>query len=96
MVGSRSLTAIVGLVVGLLISAAAWVYYDTLLLFVLLPFVPFLFRSRGSGTEPNEEPPPNAKTCPVCDFATVNPEYSHCPKHGRRLEEPREAEREYA
>jgi hypothetical protein len=82
MVGSRTLTAAVGLGVGLLVSLAAWVYFDTLLLFLVVPFVPFLFR-RGSGGDA-ERPP--ERRCPVCEFRTRSPEYDYCPRDGSRLE----------
>jgi hypothetical protein len=41
---SRTLTALVGLVGSLLISAVAWWYFDTLFVFLFVPFVPLLFR----------------------------------------------------
>ena len=82
MVGSRTLTAVVGLGLSLLVSLAVWVYFDTLLLFLLVPFVPFLFR-RGS-REDAERPP--ARSCPVCGFRTRSPEYDYCPRDGNRLE----------
>lgn len=78
MPGSRTATAVVGLVVGLAVSAAAWVAFDSLVLFLFVPFVPFLFR-RGD----RERPP--RRTCPTCGFATRDPEYEHCPRDGRRL-----------
>ncbi|MFC6718788.1 hypothetical protein ACFQGT_15125 [Natrialbaceae archaeon GCM10025810] len=39
---SRTVTAVVGLLLGLLVSVAAWIYFDTFLLFLFLPFVPLL------------------------------------------------------
>lgn len=94
MVGSRTVTAVVGLLLGLALSVAAWVYFDTLALFVLLPFVPLAFRWRTPGRRGvGSGPPP--KECPACGFETRNPEYSHCPRDGRRLMESRNAERDY-
>lgn len=79
MVGSRTLTAVVGLAVSLGVSVAAWVYFDTLLVFLLVPFVPFLFR-RSSNRSPE-------RRCRVCGFASRNPDYEHCPRDGTRLTE---------
>ena len=81
MVGSRTATAIVGLIASLLISAIAWAYFDTFLLFLLVPFVPFLFRRSGST--------PSVRECPTCGFRTTDPEFHHCPRDGTRLDETR-------
>ena len=83
MVGSRTLTAAVGLAIGLAISVLAWVYWDTLLLFVFLPFVPFLFWRPGSQCD---APTSHPRECPVCGFQTRNPEFEYCPRDGHRLE----------
>lgn len=80
MVSSRTATAAVGVALSLVVSAAAWVYFDTLALFLVVPFVPFLFR-RGR----SEERPP-AKRCPECGFETREPTFSHCPRDGTALE----------
>ena len=45
MVGSRTLTALAGLLVSLAVSVAVYVYTGSLLLFLVVPFVPFLFSS---------------------------------------------------
>lgn len=82
---SRLLTAAVGLVASLAISAALWLYFDTFLFFLFLPFVPFLFRGVGD----NERKEPTPRECPRCDFQTLNDEYDYCPRDGRRLEESR-------
>lgn len=79
MVSSRTATALVGLVVSVLVSVAGWVYFDTLLLFLVVPFVPLLFRRRG------DEGPP-VKRCPDCGFETREPTFSHCPRDGTPLE----------
>jgi hypothetical protein len=82
MVDSRTLTAATGLAIGVLVSVVAYVQYDTLLVLLFLPFVPILF---GRGTE--DETEPTVKECPVCSFRTTNPEFTHCPQDGHRLEE---------
>lgn len=81
MVGSRTATAATGLVVSLAISVAAWYFFDSLLLFLFVPFVPFLFRGGM------REARPSVRRCPTCDFETRNPEYTHCPRDGTRLED---------
>ncbi|UPW00599.1 hypothetical protein M0R88_00505 [Halorussus gelatinilyticus] len=44
--GSRTATAAVGLGASLAVSVAVWYYFDTLLVFLVVPFVPILFRRR--------------------------------------------------
>ena len=56
---SRTLTALIGLVLSLPISAAAWYYFDTLLLFLFVPLVPFLFRGSGDASDPRERGAPD-------------------------------------
>lgn len=80
MVGSRTATAIVGLLFSLVVSVAAWMLFDTLLLFLLVPFVPFLFRRR---TAENEVA---IRECPVCGFKTRTQSYEYCPHDGAELE----------
>lgn len=80
MVGSRTATAVVGLAVSLLVSVAAWYYLDTLVAFLLLPFVPILFRR-------SEEERPPARTCPSCGFRTRDPAFDYCPHDGTPLDE---------
>ena len=79
MVASRTATAAVGLLASLAITAVLWWYFETLLVFLFLPFVPFLFRSPGT-----DRPP--AKECPVCGFRTRDGEFDYCPRDGHRLE----------
>ena len=81
MVSSRTATAVVGLVASLAISAAAWVHFDTFLLFLAVPFVPLLFRRRG---DRDRRP---SRACPECGFRTRDPEFRHCPRDGAVLEE---------
>lgn len=80
MVGSRTATAAVGVVASLAVSVAAWYYFDSLVLFLLVPFVPFLFRGGGRDERPA------VRRCPECGFETRTPEYTHCPRDGVRLE----------
>lgn len=79
MVGSRTATAAAGLALSLLVSVAAWIYFETLLVFLLVPFVPLLFRRRDGGR-------PTSRRCPVCGFQTRVPEFTHCPRDGTELE----------
>lgn len=76
---TRALTALAGLAVGLAISVAAWVLWGTLLLFVLLPFVP-LFALRGRSVSGP------SRVCPVCGYRTRELDHEYCPKDGHRLE----------
>ena len=80
MVSSRLATAVVGVLASLAISVAAWVYLDTALLFLLVPFVPFLFRKARS----TEAPP--VRRCPRCGFESADPTFDYCPRDGTRLE----------
>lgn len=87
MVGSRLLTAAVGLVASLAVSVLLWVYFDTFLFFLFVPFIPFLFRGLDSDDDQREAQP---RECPQCGFQTRNDKYDYCPRDGRRLHEPRE------
>jgi len=80
MVSSRTATAAVGLLASLALSIALYAAFDTLLFFLVVPFVPFLFRG---GDEPDRPP---VRKCPVCGFRTRDPEYDYCPRDGHRLE----------
>ncbi|WP_128223247.1 hypothetical protein [Halobacteriaceae bacterium SHR40] len=82
MVGSRTVTAVVGIVGSLLLSAVLWWYFDTLFFFLFIPFIPFLLR--GSDRETRQ-----IRECPQCGFRTVEDQYEYCPKDGRRLEQQR-------
>lgn len=81
MVGSRTLTAVAGLLGSLALSVVAYVYFDTLLFFLFLPFVPLLFRRGGDGRTETT----SVKTCPACGYRTRDPEFSHCPRDGTSL-----------
>ena len=62
----------------LLISAVLWWQFNSLVFFLFVPFVPFLFR--GSREEPS------ARQCPTCGFRTRDRGYEYCPSDGTRLE----------
>ena len=81
MVSSRALTALVGVLVSLVLSAALWYYFDSLLFFLFVPFVPFLFRGSDEEQEVAE--------CPVCGYRTPDPDHDYCPRDGTRLERTR-------
>ncbi len=87
MVDSRLLTAAAGLAVSVAVSVLLWLYFETLLVFLFLPFIPFLFR----GVSEREQPAQSVRECPQCDFRTPNDEYDYCPRDGRRLQESRES-----
>ena len=91
MVGSRSLTALVGVIVSIALSALLYVYTGSLLFFLFVPFVPFLFMNRGERGGGSERPP--VRSCERCDFRTRNPAFEYCPKDGSRLYERGDAER---
>jgi hypothetical protein len=86
MVGSRTLTALAGLLVSLAVSVAVYVYTGSLLLFLVVPFVPFLFSSLPRDEAGTHEKRP-VKRCPSCDFRARDPEFDYCPRDGRRLRE---------
>ena len=77
MVDTRWFTALVGLVASVAISVLAWLYFDTFLLFLLIPFVPLLL---GRGSRPER------KRCPRCGFETDREGFDYCPRDGSRLE----------
>lgn len=90
MVGSRTMTALVGVIVSIALSALLYVYTGSLLFFLFVPFVPFLFINRSeSETEPRRPP---WRQCTRCDFRTRNPEFEYCPRDGSRLYERNDAE----
>jgi hypothetical protein len=86
---SRTLTALAGLAISLAVSVVAWVLFDSLLLLLFVPFVPFLFR-RGNGSDGasarSEHQRPSARTCPVCSYRSRDPREEYCPRDGHRLE----------
>ncbi|MFW6152923.1 MAG: hypothetical protein ACOC42_01050 [Halobacteriota archaeon] len=77
---SRYLVAGAGLGLSVLVSVLAWVVFDTLVLFLVLPFVPLVWwRLR-----PAE--PPSRRRCPRCGYSTTTPDHEFCPRDGSRLE----------
>jgi|AntDeeMetagen134_2_1112570.scaffolds.fasta_scaffold00017_4 hypothetical protein len=84
MPSSRIATAVAGLLVSLLVSAVRWWRFNTFVFFLLIPFVPFLFR--GSSRDASEE---TVRACPTCGFRTQNRGYDYCPRDGTRVEERR-------
>lgn len=77
---SRLLTATAGLLASLAVSALLYWQFDTLVVFLFVPFVPFLFL-RGD----RDRPPP--RRCPECGFSTVDDSVRYCPRDGAELEE---------
>jgi hypothetical protein len=82
-VSSRSVTALAGLLASLLLSVVLWWQFDTLAFFLFVPFVPFLFRGRGTEER-------SVRACPTCGFETTNDTYDYCPRDGARLTERRQ------
>ena len=85
MAASRTITALAGLVASLALSAAIYVATGSLLLFVFVPFIPFVL-SRSLGGRADEETAP-VRECPNCGFRARDPEFDYCPRDGRRLRE---------
>ncbi|WP_435346707.1 hypothetical protein [Haloarchaeobius sp. HRN-SO-5] len=81
MVDSRTATAVVGFLLSLLVSIVLWRYFGTVVFFLFVPFVPFLFR-RGRSAAGTER----VRSCPTCGFRTTDDSYSYCPRDGTRLE----------
>jgi hypothetical protein len=84
MVDSRTLTALAGVLVSIVLSVALYVYTGSLLFFLFVPFVPFLFRS-GRREDAVDRPP--VKACSRCGFQTRDPDFEYCPRDGSRLYE---------
>jgi len=84
-VSSRTTTALVGVTLSLAVSAALWYYFDSLLFFLFVPFVPFLFRGSGEDVT-GGRPGPEVAECPTCGYRTTDPEHDYCPRDGTRLE----------
>lgn len=83
MVSSRTATALAGVLLSLGASVALWYYFDTLLFFLFVPFVPFLLRGGGESDRH-----PEVAACPVCGYRTTDPGHDYCPRDGTRLERP--------
>ncbi len=74
---ARTATALFGLVGSLALSLILWWLFGTLLVFLFLPFLPFLFRGRDE---------PTVRRCPRCNFETRQEDYEFCPRDGERLQ----------
>lgn len=85
MVGSRTLTALAGLVISLAVSAVVWKVFGVPFLFFAVPFVPVLFSRRLRGGDGATERP--VRECPACGFRTADPRFDYCPRDGTRLDE---------
>lgn len=84
MVSSRTLTALTGLAVSIAVSIVLYWYTNSLVVFLFVPFVPFLFRGiTGDGERVSR---PERRECPECGYWTVDQEHEYCPRDGRRLE----------
>lgn len=83
MVASRTATALAGVLLSLAVSAALRYYFDSLLFFLFVPFVPFLLRGSGGA---GARSPSEIAECPVCGSRTADPEHDYCPRDGTRLE----------
>ncbi len=81
---SRTVTALVGVIVSLVLSAALYVYTGSVLFFLLVPFVPFLFTA---GRTTDSEPARETKQCGRCGFRTEDVSFEYCPYDGSRLYE---------
>ena len=90
MVRSRTVTALAGLAVGGTVSVAAWVFFETALFLLFLPFVPIIFGWGRSEDDDEQRRISTVRDCPECSFQTTEPAYDYCPRDGRRLRERRE------
>jgi uncharacterized paraquat-inducible protein A len=71
-------TAAVGLVASLAVSVAAYWLLDTLFVFLVVPFAPFLFRpSTDRAVE---------RVCDTCGYRTRSSAVAYCPRDGTELE----------
>lgn len=85
MVGSRTLTAAVGIAGSLVISALLWYVFGTAVFFLFVPVIPFLFRGldRRDGGEKRQV---STRTCPRCGFQTGEATFEYCPRDGSHLD----------
>jgi hypothetical protein len=79
MVSSRTATALAGLLLSLLVSAAVWYLFDFPFLLFAVPFVPVLFGRRGGDRA--------VRVCPTCGFRSADPSVAYCPRDGTELDE---------
>ena len=81
MVGSRTVMTLAGVLGSVVLSVLLYAYTGSILLFLFIPFVPFLLL-RG-----DEDDGPPVRTCSRCEFSTRDPEFEYCPRDGSRLYE---------
>ena len=91
MVGSRTLTALAGLLGSVVLSALVYVYTGSILFFLFIPFIPFLFLRGGGDDDDGAADRPPVRTCSRCEFSTRNPEFEYCPRDGSRVYEQDDA-----
>lgn len=75
---SRTATALVGIAASLVLSLLLWRAFDTLAVFLFVPFVPILFGRHRSSERP-------VRTCPTCDFRSERQNVNYCPHDGSAL-----------
>ena len=85
MVGSRTLTALVGFIASIGLSVLLYIYTGSMLFFLFLPFIPFFFVNRNR--EDAHTAKSTTKECSRCGFTTRQPEFEYCPRDGSRLYE---------
>jgi hypothetical protein len=78
-VGSRTATTVIVALASLALSVALAVLLDFFLLFLVVPFVPFLF---ADDTDADET---EVRQCPVCGFRTRDEDHLYCPRDGEEL-----------
>ncbi len=81
MVGSRTVMTLAGVLGSVVLSVLLYAYTGSILLFLFIPFVPFLLLRGG------EDDGPPVRTCSRCEFSTRDPEFEYCPRDGSRLYE---------
>ena len=85
MTSARVGTAVVGILASLAVTLALWVVLDTAAVFLVVPFVPFLFRA-GDDEPSSRGGRPGRRRCPRCGFETADEADKFCPRDGSRLE----------
>lgn len=77
---------LVGLAASAAVSLALWqVGIPAFLLFLVFPFLPFLWRgAQGGGARP-AGPGARLRTCPLCGWSTEDAAARFCPRDGGRL-----------
>lgn len=73
---SRTDTAILG--ISLIVSVGAWLVFETVLVVLVIPFIPLVLRGYQR---------PERKQCPNCSFETGSSEYEYCPRDGTQLKD---------